>query len=95
MLSTIADAPPGTRLEDLRPPALWPFNDLLANLSVSRAMLGAIPAEITLFVLSLRLSLFSLVFNVAMNSAESLYSTIFKVGDFVDRLAPPTTNSHI
>jgi rsbT co-antagonist protein RsbR len=95
VLSTICAAPPDAPLEDLNIAAWQPLKDLLASLSVSRAVQGFTPSETALFVLSLKTPLFNLARGQMGDNADQLYAEITAIDDFLDKLALHTTDSFI
>jgi rsbT co-antagonist protein RsbR len=95
VVSTIAEVPQGTTLEDFNAPAWQPLKAMLASLSISRAASGFTPSETAIFVLSLKPSLFTLVREQRGNNADELFSEVVKVNDFIDKLALHTTDSYI
>jgi rsbT co-antagonist protein RsbR len=95
VLSLIAGAPAGTRLDDTSAPAWQTLNHLLASFSVSGANLGFSPSEVSLFVLSLKAPLFKLARQLNKNNTDELFAEVSRIDDFVDRLALHTADSYI
>ena len=93
ILSTLAEVPQGTTLEDFNAPGWQPLKAMLASLSASRAASGFTPSETAVFILSLKPSLFGLAREQRSNNADELFSEVVKVNDFVDKLALHTTDS--
>ena len=95
ILSTIAEAPAGTVLEDFNAPGWQPLKELLANLSTSRATQGFSPSETAFFVLSLKPSLFAVARKLWGNDAAELFAQVTVADEFIDKLALHTTDAYI
>jgi rsbT co-antagonist protein RsbR len=95
VLTIIANVPDGTALADAEGAVWQPLKELLAGFSVSAASLGFSPAEVSLFILSLKSPLFNIVRRLKGNSADELFAEITTVDNFVDRLALHTSDSYI
>jgi len=95
VLTIIANVPDGTALADAEGAVWQPLKELLASFSVSAANLGFSPAEVSLFILSLKAPLFKIVRRLKGNSADELFAEITTIDNFVDRLALHTSDSYI
>jgi rsbT co-antagonist protein RsbR len=95
VLSLIASAPTGSTLADTDASAWQPLKETLANFSLSAANLGFSPAEVSLFVLSLKSPLFNILRQLKGSDADELFAEITMVDNFVDRLALYTSDSYI
>lgn len=69
--------------------------DLLNSVSASRARQGFSPADVAMFVLSLKEPLFVLIRERHAGNQESLFETIWAATELLDRLALLTTESYI
>ena len=74
VLTIIANVPDGTALADAEGAVWQPLKELLASFSVSAANLGFSPAEVSLFILSLKAPLFKIVRRLKGNSADELFA---------------------
>ncbi|WP_446744110.1 STAS domain-containing protein [Silvibacterium acidisoli] len=95
MLDAIIAVTDESRIANLAGSEWQPIKEMLADLSVSRAVQGFTPSETALFVLSLKPVLFQLIRERWGNKAGELFAEITIADNFIDRLALHTTDSYI
>jgi rsbT co-antagonist protein RsbR len=69
--------------------------DLLTSISASRAKLGISPADVAMFILSLKQPLFAVIREKQANNLEMLFETIWAATELLDRLALITSEAYV
>jgi rsbT co-antagonist protein RsbR len=93
LLSAVAAALKSSGSANLSAAGWNPVRDLLQEISTSRARQGFSPADVAMFVLSLKQALFSVIRRDLSSSQDRLFEVVWTATELLDRLALITTEA--
>jgi rsbT co-antagonist protein RsbR len=93
LLSAVAAALKSSGSANLSAAGWNPVRDLLQEISISRARQGFSPADVAMFVLSLKQPLFSVIRRDLSSSQDRLFEVVWTATELLDRLALITTEA--
>jgi len=93
LLSAVAAALKSSGSANLSAAGWNPVRDLLQEISISRARQGFSPADVAMFVLSLKQALFSVIRRDLSGSQDRLFEVVWTATELLDRLALITTEA--
>ena len=93
LLSAVAAALKSSGSANLSAAGWNPVRDLLQEISTSRARQGFSPADVAMFILSLKQALFSVIRRDLSGSQDRLFEVVWTATELLDRLALITTEA--
>ena len=93
LLSAVAAALKSSGSANLSAAGWNPVRDLLQEISTSRARQGFSPADVAMFILSLKQPLFSVIRRDLSGSQDRLFEVVWTATELLDRLALITTEA--